>query len=234
MAVDPIAARVDPGQRRQQLPDEVAGYVRELILSGAARPGDFLRLDRIAEAVGVSNTPVREGLLVLSSEGFVSQVPRRGFVVAPITPQDIRDLFWVHAWLAGELAARAAKRITPQQLARTEQIIAEYDVASANDDSEVIAELGHAFHREINLAADSTRLANLLGSVVRHLPHRFYATIEGGIDATMDEHPLILAALRKKDPTEARRLVEQHISRGADRLIKSLEQRGLWREVAGE
>jgi DNA-binding transcriptional MocR family regulator len=63
--------------RRQQLPEEVAGYVRELIITGAVRPGEFLRMERIAEAVGVSNTPVREGLLILRSEGLVELVPRR-------------------------------------------------------------------------------------------------------------------------------------------------------------
>src|SRR3954468_16706555 len=103
--------------RSHGLPEEVAAYVRELIISGAVRPGDFLRLEPIAEAVGVSNTPVREGLLALRSEGFVRLVPRRGFVVAPFSAQDVRDLFWAQSVLAGELAARAALNITPEKIA---------------------------------------------------------------------------------------------------------------------
>jgi DNA-binding GntR family transcriptional regulator len=199
-------------------------------MSGEVRPGEFLRLERIAEAIGVSNTPVREGLLTLSSEGFVSQVPRRGFVVAPFTQQDIHDLFWAQATLAGELAARAAKKITSEQLARAEQIMVAYEIADAADNKEEIADLAHALHREINLAADSIRLATLLGSVVKQLPSRFYATIEGGIEAARHEHPLIIAALRHRDARRARRLMEQHISRDADRLIESLKKRGLWTE----
>jgi DNA-binding GntR family transcriptional regulator len=233
MSVDPLPVRSDLGARRQQLPDEVASYVRELIISGQMRPGAFLRMDRIAEAVGVSNTPVREGLLILSSEGFVSQVPRRGYVVAPFTRQDVRDLFWAQATLAGELAARAAKKIGREQLARAEDIMARYEVASEAKDEQGLADLGHAFHREINLAADSLRLANLLGSVVKQLPQRFYATIEGGVDAARVEHPLIIEALRKRDARKARSLMEQHISHGADRLIESLKQRGLWAELPG-
>ena len=233
MSVDPLPVRSDLGPRRQQLPDEVASYVRELIISGQVRPGAFLRMDRIAEAIGVSNTPVREGLLILSSEGFVSQVPRRGYVVSPFTPQDIRDLFWAQATLAGELAARAAKKISPEQLTRAEDIMARYEVASAANDEQGIADLGHAFHREINLAADSIRLATLLGSVVKQLPQRFYATIEGGVEAARKEHPLLIEALRKRDVKKARSLMEQHISHGADRLIESLEQRGLWAELPG-
>jgi DNA-binding GntR family transcriptional regulator len=233
MSVDPMQAQSDPERRRQQLPDEVASYVRELIISGQVRPGAFLRMDRIAEAVGVSTTPVREGLLILSSEGFVSQVPRRGFIVAAFTPQDVRDLFWAQAVLAGELAARAAKKIGPEQLARAEGIMARYEVAYAANDKQEIANLSYALHREINLAADSVRLANLLGSVVKQLPARFYATIEGAIEAARVEHPLIIEALRKRDARKARRLMEQHISQDADRVIESLKQQGLWPDLPG-
>ena len=229
MADDVVGIR-DRMSRRQQLPEEVASYVRDLIISGAVKPGEFLRMERIAEQVGVSNTPVREGLLALKSEGFVQLVPRRGFVVAPFTQRDIHDLFWAQAMLAGELAARAAKNITPEQLDRAEQIMAAYEIANAANDKQEVADLAHALHREINLAADSIRLATLLGSVVKQLPSRFYATIEGGIEAARKEHPLIIAALRHRDARRARRLMEQHISRDADRLIESLKQRGLWAE----
>src|SRR3954464_12516971 len=120
MAMDLVSLNSRSGRRRQQLPEEVASYVRELIISGAVPPGEFLRMEPIAEAVGVSNTPVREGLLALRSEGFVQLVPRRGFVVAPFTRQDVRDLFWAQAQLGSELAARAAKKISPEQISSLE------------------------------------------------------------------------------------------------------------------
>ncbi|MFF0712253.1 GntR family transcriptional regulator [Streptomyces bauhiniae] len=185
----------------------MASYVRELIISGEARPGDFLRTERVAEAVGVSSTPVREGLLALRSEGFVQLVPRRGFVVAPFTRQDVRDLFWAQAQLSGELAARAARRITARQTARIEEILDRYQAAVDADDMERVAGLGHTFHREINLAAGSHRLALLLGSVVKHLPNRFYVTIEGQVAATRTEHPLLLDALRRRQPLAAKGLM---------------------------
>jgi len=220
--------------KRTQLPEEVASYVRELIISGAVRPGEFLRMERIAEAVGVSNTPVREGLLSLRSEGFVRLEPRRGFVVAPFTQQDIRDLFWAQARLAGELSARAAENVNAEQLARLEANLEEYRSAIADGDSERIADLGHLFHREVNLAANSRRLALILGSVVKHLPNRFYATIEGQVDGAKSDHPLLLDALRERDARAARALTEHHIQEGADRLIETLERRGIWVEDGAE
>ncbi|GAA5035122.1 GntR family transcriptional regulator [Streptomyces siamensis] len=216
------------GATRRRLPDEVASYVRELIISGEVRAGEFLRIEPIAEAVGVSNTPVREGMLALQSEGFVQLVPRRGFIVAPFTQQDIRDLFWTQAHLAGELAARAARKITAEQIARLEAILAEHEKAIAAGDEERIAGFGHAFHREINLAADSHRLTLLLNSAVQHVPNRFYATIEGQVAATRHAHPLLLDALRTGDAGEARALMQRHIAEGADHLVEALDERGLW------
>ncbi|MFC7018048.1 GntR family transcriptional regulator, partial [Streptomyces viridiviolaceus] len=206
----------DRDSKRQQLSEEVASYVRELIISGEVRPGDFLRMEPIAEAVGVSNTPVREGLLSLSSEGFIELVPRRGFVVTPFTPQDVRDLFWVQAQLGGELAARAAKKITTEQLDGLETIVKQQEEAIEAGDEDGMVEYGHAFHRQINLAADSHRLALLLRSVVKHLPNRFYISIEGRASATREEHPLILEALRRRSTRMARSLMEQHILESAD------------------
>jgi DNA-binding GntR family transcriptional regulator len=214
--------------QRQQLPEEVAGYVRELIVTGAVRQGEFLRMERIAEAVGVSNTPVREGLLILRSEGLVELVPRRGFVVSPFSQQDVRDLFWTQAQVARELAARAARKITPEQLAELEVILAQYEAALATGDENQIGDLGHFFHRRINLAADSHRLALLLSSVVRQLPNRFYAAIETQVSTDGDDHELLMDALRRRDARKAKSLMERHIVARGEYLIEILEQRGLW------
>ncbi|GAB3681254.1 GntR family transcriptional regulator [Saccharopolyspora tripterygii] len=220
--------------KRKQLPDEVASYVREQIMSGRFKPGDFLRMEPIAEAVGVSNTPVREGLLTLHNEGFVQLVPRRGFVVAPFTRQDVRDLFWAQAKLAGELAARAAKNITQAQLSKLESIMEQLEKAVEVGDKNLIADLGHAFHREINLAADSNRLALLLAGVVRHMPNRFYASLESRVNSTREQHPLIVDALRKRSTRKARALMEEHITESADYVIEMLEQSGFWDDEAAE
>src|SRR5437588_415442 len=83
--------------RRAQLSDEVAGHLRAAIMSGALRPGTFIRLDETAAKLGVSVTPVREALLKLRGEGMVRLEPHRGHVVLPLSRQDGDDIFWVYA-----------------------------------------------------------------------------------------------------------------------------------------
>ena len=109
-------------QRRQQLSDEAADYLRDSIIAGELPLGTFVRAESIAESLDISITPVREALLILRGEGFLRLEPRRGFVVAELSSNDVRDVFWVQSILAGELAARSARRISPEHIAQLRAI----------------------------------------------------------------------------------------------------------------
>jgi DNA-binding GntR family transcriptional regulator len=220
--------------RRKQLPEEVAVYVREQIMSGNLRPGQFLRMEPIAEAVGVSITPVREGLVALSSEGFVTAVPRRGFMVASFTREDVRDLFWAQAQLAGELAARAARRITDDELAQLADIQLRCEAAMSAGDVAAISELGPQFHRMINQAARSERLARLLATMVRQLPSDFYASLEAHADTSAPAHSHIFDAVSQRDAKLARRLTMNHFADSSNVVIKMLAERRLLTESVEE
>jgi DNA-binding GntR family transcriptional regulator len=211
-----------------QLSASVATHLREQIISGALKTGDFLRIDAIAAELRVSTTPVREGLLLLQSESFVRLLPRRGFVVNSFNKEDLRDIFWAQAIIGAELAARAARTMTKDDHARLQQLIADHEKSFANGDSDNVARLGHKFHRAINLAANSPRLALLLGSLTKQLPNRFYASIEGQLEETFEYHPIILDAIRVKDSDAVRSLMYRHIMSGGDHLVESLERTGAW------
>ncbi|WP_019200843.1 GntR family transcriptional regulator [Tsukamurella sp. 1534] len=218
------------GAKRRQLPDQVAGYVREQIMTGRMRPGDFLRMEPIAEAVGVSITPVREGLLTLRSEGFVTLVPRRGFQVAAFTRQDVRDLFWTLSQLSGELSARAVKKATPELVARLREINESTTAAARAGDTARVGDLGHEFHRQINLAAESDRLTRLLMGVVKHLPNRFYAALESDVESLRAHHDEIVDAFEVGDARRVRRAMEQHLTECSGHVVAMLEGAGLWAE----
>ncbi|MGP4029151.1 GntR family transcriptional regulator [Actinomadura sp. 3N407] len=214
--------------RRRQLSDEVAAYVRELIMSGQVGHGEFLRLERIAEDLGISVTPVREALLSLRGEGFVTLEPRRGFMPAPLTRQDVQDLFEAQAYFAGELAARAAEKVTEAELESLDRTQGLLEQASRAKDSEAIERANHQFHRVINLCADSPKTAWLLRLVVRYAPRRFYSSIQGWSQASVDDHHLVLAALRAGDADAARQAMRAHIRHAGTLLVVHLEGQGFW------
>lgn len=214
--------------RQEQLSDQVAGYVRELIMSGQVRAGEFLRLDRLAGELGISVTPVREGLLALRGEGFVQLAPRRGFVVAPLRRQDVEDLYFVQAELAGELAARAATRITADDLDEIDQLQKRLEDLAGSDRASELEEVNYQFHRAINLAADAAKLAWFLSTAVRYAPRLFYGTIHGWQEASVDDHRAVIEALRTGSSRGAKAAMRAHILHAGQLLVAHLEKTHLW------
>lgn len=213
---------------REQLSEWVATRMREEILSGRIKQGQFLRIDAIAKSLDVSMTPVREGLLLLQSESYVRLIPRRGFMVNSFSKQDLLDLFWAQATIGAELAARATVRLTAEDIAGLEALHEQYEKVIEQNDKPQIDRLGHYFHRAINQAAQSPRLALMLGNLVKQLPNRFYASIEGQLRHAVEYHPVIIEALKLGDPQAVASLMHRHIILGGESLVASLERKGIW------
>jgi DNA-binding GntR family transcriptional regulator len=140
----------------------------------------------------------------------------------------VHDLFDAQAYFAGELAARAAQQITEDDLAVLDRTQRDLERASKLRDSDAIERANHHFHRVINLSARSPKTAWLLQLVVRYAPRRFYSTIQGWSQASVDDHQLVLAALRARDGEAARQAMRTHIRHAGTLLVVHLEGQGFW------
>jgi DNA-binding GntR family transcriptional regulator len=212
---------------RPQLAEDVARIVRGRIFDGTYAAGTYVRLDQLAAGLGVSVTPVREALFELKAEGLLDQQPRRGFVVRPVTVRDITDVSEVQAHIGGELAARAAANISDVQLSELTTIQSDLEVAYAADDAEGAVRLNHEFHRAINVAADSPKLAQLMSQITRYAPESVFPTIDGWPDQSNDHHRRLLDALARHDQALARSAMSEHLAAGAAPLIEHLTRRGV-------
>lgn len=227
--------------QRKRLSDEVASYIRELIMAGQLRPAQIVNIDSFAREIGVSATPVREALMCLVSEGFLLTERHRGFIVAPLDRKDIKDVFDVHANIGGELAARAAIRVTPEFVAELENLQYEIERALEQGDAASAAEANNEFHETVVNQAASAKLAWLFNIGVRFVPRSvFYSQDSQWARASSKnhhsvvDHQTILAAMRKRDPEMAREAMSDHISHASKLLLTHLEQLGLWPEETTE
>jgi DNA-binding GntR family transcriptional regulator len=209
--------------RGSGLSGEVVAYVRDLILSGHLRAGEFVRPERFAEELKMSATPVREGLVALSSIGLLRSEPRRGFVVSPLSGDDIADIFWVQATIAGELAAKAAGKITPSQLDALVDLQERLASAVERDAPDEIEALNFEFHRSLNSIVDRPKIKGVLRSTMQYVPRKFFATISGWPQASVSDHRSILNALRAGHPESARQAMTDHITHAGALLSVHLE-----------
>jgi DNA-binding GntR family transcriptional regulator len=217
---------------RPQLSEEVAIHIRDLIMDGTLRPGERLRLEDLASQLGVSITPVREALFTLRGEDMVELQPRRGYVVAPLERQDIEDVFALQANLAGELAARASRRSSAEQLADLYAMHAELREAATNARLPELERLEFDFHRLINRIAGARKLAWFLRTATRYTPARFYSSDPAWRANMVSDHQTLLDALAARDPDGARAAMARHFTDGAERLVKHLDGVGIWQQPA--
>ena len=218
-----------PTVRREQLSDEVAAHLRAAIMSGALRPGTFIRLDETAAELGMSIMPVREALRTLRGEGMVRLEPHRGHVVAALSRSDIEDIFWLQSTIARELAASAAERITEPEIDELERLNESMATAVEDGDAETVAAAVYDFYRVFNRATGRIKLAWFQLHVGRYLPPMVYALDRDWGRKAVDIHRRLVTALRRRDVNAVVALTRREIADGSRRLIDRLEATGVWK-----
>ncbi|MDV3126576.1 GntR family transcriptional regulator [Mycobacterium sp. 21AC1] len=212
---------------RPQLAEDVARLIRRRIFDGTYTAGNYIRLEQLAAELGISVTPVREALFGLRAEGLLTQQPRRGFVVLPVTRRDIDDVADVQAHIGGELASRAAGHISDAELDALQAIQQQLEEAYSQDDHERAVRLNHAFHRGVNVAADSPKLAQLMSQITRYALESVFPMVEGWPEQSTHDHRRVLAALRERDGEQARAAMAEHLCAASKPLVDHLVRLGV-------
>lgn len=105
----------------------VYAVLREAIISGAFAPGEWLRQESLAAAIGVSRIPVRTALLQLESEGLVTFHPHRGARVRSLSPSQIDEIYRLRTLLESYALRLSMNRMTPERLERLRKLAQKLD-----------------------------------------------------------------------------------------------------------
>ena len=132
--------------------EQAAAYIRQLVFDGQLREGMRLPQDEVAKAVGVSRIPIREAIIALEREGWVTTRLHRGTFVNAFDEQVIRDHYELFGLVYGLAARRAAERSEPQLVERLSELS---QLLNTTDDLRRIGELALAFHSTVVEAAHS-------------------------------------------------------------------------------
>jgi len=215
--------RVPSSRRRGSLAQEVADYLRDLILTGTLRPGEKVDQEAVSVALDVSRSPIREALVVLSREGLIHLTPRRGASVVRLTREDIVDHYALFGVVAGRAAALAAESLDAESLAELWSVHERF----TGQDMEQLQQLNHDFHRIINLAAPR-RTRWLLGHLERSVPANYFEFADGWNRVAVGHHLAILEAIADGDGDRARRAMEDHLLESGRAAAAELDARGFF------
>ena len=208
--------------------DRVYATLKYRVLTCAMLPGQRVVEKDLCAEMEISRTPLREAMNRLALEGLVVLRPYRGYVIAPLTVADFRELCEFRRILESEAAALSALRATPEDVdelaARTKL---EYTVG---DEQTYVTYLrsNSAFHLALVRCTHNSQLVSAVMSALDHHQRPLYLGLEVGIDAeaSTTEHVEVVSAVRNHDPDRARALMLLHIGRAETRVVNALHAAG--------
>jgi DNA-binding GntR family transcriptional regulator len=212
--------------RRRSSGSQVSEYIRQLIFEGVLHPGDRVPQDAIAEALSVSRIPVREGLIALEREGWVTIELNRGAFVNALDADAVRDSYELLGLVYGFATRRAMARDGDRLLDQLTEI--ERGLRAATGDPETFGHLTFRFHSTIVEASHSPRIKVMLRSTTGLVSGNFFEQIPGSIGVERRGSAAIVRALRKGDVDRAVEEYQSMLKRQGDLVVRVFKARGLF------
>lgn len=210
---------------KKTLHEEIANNLRELIISGELQEGDKIKEDELCSSMGISKTPLREALRVLSVEGLIKLVPNRGSFVSTPTFEEIREMFDVMSVLEGICARAAVKKMSAKDLAALEKLHDKLEKNFKRRAQREYIRINNQFHAFVQEMAGNRTLNQIVNGLRQkillyryqslNLPERFEQSIQ--------EHRDLIKAFRKKDSKKVETLMRRHLKKQCDALEKLAE-----------
>lgn len=185
--------------------------LRDAILGGELRPGEPLFEIHLAKSLGMSRTPVREALQSLASDGYLEELPDRGYVIPRRSLDDLREFFELREVLEAAASRYAALRARPEEIAQLQLVCNQYE---GEQDLARWQQLGAQFHALIIQASRNNRLASLAASLTTQIDLSRRSVIYGGPawrETAVRDHRAICAAITARDEAAAHAAAADHV-----------------------
>lgn len=211
--------------------ERVYQEIKFRVVYGRYRPGTSLSESVLARVHRSSRTPVREALSRLGEEGYVERLPRRGYIVAPITINAIQNAYEVRLVLEIAGAGYAAERADEAGIAEM-AALADYPALEASDESyRERLTVNERFHLAV---ASASRNGNLV-ELVRHSLLQHNRVLSLGVErpilsGSVPQHHAIVEAIRARDVEASREAMRKHLE-DSHQLVTDFLMRGRLRGV---
>lgn len=212
---------------QSSLYDGAIARIRSLIVRGILKPGEQIVEADLSNRLGISRTPVREAVKLLSTEGLVLLRRNRSPIVAPFDRQEILELFQVVSSLERLGAEQAAASMTDIELKKLRDIQLKMESHHSNENMEEYFGLNQQIHALIMDCSRNKVLKLTHESLMARVERaRFFAlSVEGRWDESIQEHRELLDYLAAGDPEKAGKCLADHVLRTGEIVVAAIEKR---------
>ena len=212
--------------RKKSLREEVYESLKKSILHGKLKGGQRLIEEQLAFQIGISRTPVREAFHKLERDELVTRLPKGGFAVREFTKEDVEEIFGIRSALESYAAYLATLHISPEKIFNLEKKIEEAEKALKSGDDDKVVQLHTEFHDLLYKSCRSKKLIEIINNF-RDYFYRYRSALlrtEKGVYVSIEGHRQMLEAMKKKNPRLVERLVQKHLERGKELVIKEIDE----------
>lgn len=196
--------------------ERVYRLLHEWLVSAQLPPGEFLSDAVLAQKCKTSRTPVREACSRLAQDKWLSLIPRKGYLVRPISVREIVELYEFRKVLECFSAEKVAQLAASEHIAQLRNIVAVESSGRPQLDRILLA--NESFHLRLAEMAGNQRVIDQLRlalGYVRRLDTLCTQTVPGWIG-----HRDIMRAIEARKPVEARKAMAAHIESSLEKMIR--------------
>jgi DNA-binding GntR family transcriptional regulator len=205
--------------------EQAALYIRRLIFEGQLEPGSRVPQNEIARTLGISRIPLREALIALEREGWVTLEMHRGAFVNALDERTVRDHYEVFGLIYGLAVKQALERSGPEMVDKLGALANE--LRGTDDPAESSAVLLQ-FQATVLSGAQSERIKAVLLAMSSIVPgDEFFRLVPNAIEVERRALPEILGALRRGDGDQAAHSYQVMMRSLADEVVDVLRERGM-------
>lgn len=188
--------------------------LKEAIVRGEIKPHSKLTLKEIATYMGISETPIREAINYLASEGLVKLVPHKGIIINEISLADFQEMLQIRSVLEGLIAELAATNINDEEIHTIMEIIYDMETSVNEDNRLVYNDLDIRFHDLLVNIAGNRKLKDFYNNLISQSQQFRLLTLklDYRMPKSLDEHRSIASALQERDPLKANMESQKHIN----------------------
>jgi DNA-binding GntR family transcriptional regulator len=212
--------------RRRPLHDEATERIRDMIVEGRLAAGEWINETELCRQLQISRTPLREALKVLSTEGMVELVPRRGAYVAQLSTRELVDLFEALSGIEGMAAELATLRMSASDLEKLRQLQILIEQRHKARNRHAYFHDNQELHKAIVELSGNSAIVEIHARLIARVRRARYQAIlsEARWSESVKEHALILAALERRDARRACELMRQHVAHTGDVVRTSMNE----------
>jgi len=200
---------MNPKLNVTSLSEQVYDYLLEQMNNGVFLPGSTINISKLSEQLGVSKTPLRDALIHLELEGFVTILPRRGVKVNELTVRDVKNAYELIGSLEATIVSQCFELITADHITKLEEINFKMLEQVKANNFEWYFKSNLAFHNVFVDLSDNELIKKTILPVKQKLyefPTKVY--ISEWEEGNCGEHQRFIECLKNKDPKGAASLLQ--------------------------